>query len=132
MKRDELMEIGLLNAELNLRILDLKQFKEQSASIAGVCYDNVRVQSSVDSKMDRYIVKVEQMEKIITDTEKVLNEKKREMDKRLRGLDFKYYRVLRLRYVNLLDWQELADEIGISIKHAWNLHGEGLKRIERL
>lgn len=132
MKRADLEKIRILDMELALKKLDLKQHRERHMGIQGVSYDTIRVQKSVDNAMERYIVRAEELEEIITETEQALYDQKRELDKRLRKLDFKYYMILRLRYLNLLEWHQVADEAGLSEAHVFRLHGEALKRIDEL
>ena len=129
MKREELEEIRVLKMELTLKKLDLKQHKEMYMSVRGVSYDTTRVQKSMDNAMERYIVRTEELEEIIMETEQTILDKMRELDKRLRKLEFKYYLILRLRYINLLEWHEVADKVGFSEGHVYRLHGEALKRI---
>lgn len=115
--------------ELTLKKLDLNQHRGRHMSIQGVSYDTTRVQKSVDNLMERYIIRTEELEEIIAETEQAIHDKKRELDKKLRQLDFKYYLVLRLRYINLLEWHEVAEQLGFSESHVFRLHGEALKRI---
>lgn len=129
MKREELEEIRTLEMELTLKKLDLNQHRGRHMSIQGVSYDTTRVQKSVDNLMERYIIRTEELEEIIAETEQAIHDKKRELDKKLRQLDFKYYLVLRLRYINLLEWHEVAEQLGFSESHVFRLHGEALKRI---
>lgn len=43
-----------------------------------------------------------------------------------------YYRILILRYVECETWEQIAVDIGYTIRHTWRLHGEALRRIERI
>lgn len=43
-----------------------------------------------------------------------------------------YHRILTLRYVEGVRWEQIAVDIGYTIRHTWRLHGEALKKVEEL
>ena len=43
-----------------------------------------------------------------------------------------YYKLLIARYIDFMSWEQIAVEIGYTIRHTWRLHGEALRRIERI
>ena len=56
-----------------------------------------------------------------------------EIDKRIRAMkDEDEQRVLRLRYIKGLKWEEVADEMGYSWRKVHNVHGDALKNFQLL
>lgn len=43
-----------------------------------------------------------------------------------------YYRILTMRYVEGESWEQIAVDIGYTWRHTIRLHGEALKRMEKI
>lgn len=58
--------------------------------------------------------------------------KLREIEKRIDAVeDDRYRAILKWRYINFASWEQIADQMGRTVRHVTRLHGDALKEFSK-
>ena len=108
---------------LGLQIQEVREAKQQAK--AQELSDMPK--GNKQSDLSDYIVKLERLEEKVAYK---LEEKKREKIEIENAItdvpDDVESDILYKRYIQLMDWEEIAEEIGYSVRHVYRYHGEAL------
>lgn len=76
------------------------------------------------------IIKIIALEDTIKEDMKALVEQKREISESIRRVgDTEYRSLLEKRYLSFKKWEEIADEMHVSLRTVYRMHGEALKNV---
>lgn len=85
------------------------------------------------TKRERAIAKVIDLEKEIDSQIDELVDAKREIMQLIEQVPKKEYKLLlEMRYVNLYTWEKIAEQMDITIRHVYRLHGSALLEADKV
>lgn len=121
-----------LNELIESNKKELEDLRLIASSVPGIDYSKERVQSSPagDAGFTRIISKVIELEQAINDdTERMLSLKLeiRETINSLNDNDEKL--LLRYRYLNFMQWDDICDSMKVSMRTAHRIHASALNNI---
>lgn len=115
----------------------IKQLGDQAESIQ--CeIENAKVQQLSDmpkggkqTDLSDYIVRLEEINEQINDILKVLRNRKIKIEKSIASMkDGTESRIIRLRYIEFKQWEQICVDIGYSWRQTHYIHGRALNNIE--
>lgn len=110
-------------------IADLNELK---ISLMGIDYskDKVQVSPQNNAGYTKIVEKITDLERVIReDTERMLSLKLQIRTVINNVPDNEQRLVLKLRYLNFLQWEEVAEKINVSMRTAIRIHDEGIKKV---
>ena len=112
---DELSQIYYINKEIALLQRKLKELKEKNFYRKSVFSDMPKSNNKTISESQRYIEAMEKLEQKLSFSLIELQEKRLEAEEFLQTIENVEDRlIIRLRVINNMKWQEIADEIGLE------------------
>lgn len=99
----------------------------------GVGYDNVGMPkgSSRPTDVSDYIVKLEKILSKIDDKKKEMQEVRLEIEERIADVtDGTQSRILYLRYIKFMKWEDICVELKYSWRQVHNMHSKALKNLK--
>lgn len=124
-KREWLERYGdcLLMCELCQKELD--DLNRISASRLSLTPKGNGARSSVENTVKKRFKIVEERDKLLQELETI----REEITKAISHLELKERTVLKLRYINLLTWQESAEFLDLSTSSAYRLHAQAISHL---
>lgn len=129
-KKRYLKQIKYLESNINAKHEQLQQLKQLTTVVNGISY-NEKVQTSKQGDKAYEIVdKIVDLEnEINNDIDRLVN-LKIDIMRCIDDIEEPEYRlVLTLRYVNLYQWDSIADFMHYSLKHIYRIHKRALSRL---
>ena len=128
-----LKQIYRLNELIQCNKQELNDLRLLSDSIPGIDYSKDRVQTSPsgDAGFTNIIAKIIELENAIsTDIEKMLSLKLevRTVINEVQNNEEKL--LLKLRYLNFLHWEDICDEMNVSMRTAHRIHAAALANVK--
>lgn len=122
------------------KVLDLIKRKQAEAEaiiealeLVGINYERDKVQTSLSDRMANVFAKADLMYKAIEkDIERLLDIHKEICEVIEKVSDNRLRRVLTLRYINLMSWEEIAYEMSLSNSRILQLRREALNEVEKI
>ena len=112
---------------------ELKNLREQAVTIGAIDYAKEKIQSSpnADAPFSKTVMKIIELEESIqADIDKLFN-LKLEIRTAINDMDDADERLLlRHRYLNFLQWDEICDEMHLSMRSVFRIHMSALKNIK--
>lgn len=112
---------------------ELKNLREQAVTIGAIDYAKEKVQSSpnADAPFSKTVMKIIELEESIqADIDKLFN-LKLEIRTAINDMDDADEKLLlRHRYLNFLQWDEICDEMHLSMRSVFRIHMSALKNIK--
>lgn len=132
--KEYLRQIAALDAKINGRLKQLENLKHLAAitrSPSDISPD--KVQTSVEGdRMAAIIAEWVDIEREIDDdVDKLVRTKHRIIGEIHQLVDARYIQILELRYVELMTFEQIADEMGIVLRHVYRLHGGALEAFRK-
>lgn len=122
------------------KVLDLIKRKQAEAEaiiaaleLVGINYERDKVQTSLSDRMANVFAKADLMYKAIEkDIERLLDIHKEICEVIEKISDNRLRRVLTLRYINLMSWEDVADTMYLSRSRILQLRREALNEVEKI
>ena len=128
MTKDDLKSILFLDQLINSKLRQLDQLKAYRARLPTGASDTGPVQSGLSDPTASTAVKIATLDQSIVDDIDLLvdlKEQARELFKRLDG-NLQLKLIMELRYLECLDWVNVAKRAGYNPRHVYRLHGQAL------
>ena len=132
--KEYLSQVAKLDRLINARIRDLKRIKELAYSLsAAPLQERVRSSSAGEASYTGGVMKIiAQEEKINRDID-LLIDRKNEAEALIGQLaDIDEQCILRYRYIQMMSWDDIADEMRVSLRTIYRLHSRALKNFSEI
>lgn len=129
MTKNELKDIITLNKRINTKLQQLERLEYLRQATGTTDYSKDRVQSNPSNRLETLTIKVIEMQKEINaDIDELIDmqDKARKCIKELKG---KYNLIMELRYMECLEWNDVAKRSHYSIDHVYKIHGQALLQL---
>ena len=104
-----------------------------SPSSSSVDGDRVCTSPSECAQFEQFIHKAEAVEETVNQKYDILQRMKAEMFQQIMMIDnCVYCRILSLRYIDLLSWEQISDSVSLSQSHVYRLHRQALDEFEKI
>jgi len=123
-----------LNNRINSKLEQLEVLKSLSMKVTS-CFSDVKVihESNEKSQMEKNLVKIIDLSVEINDEINELIRLKSEIAETIREVDDVNCELLLVkRYISGKSWEEIAEEMQYSISGIFRIHGEALKKINKI
>lgn len=130
MTEEDLKEIRRINAQLK-RHRELLEYLTQKAETIPAIQPKERVQTSQVNSGNEAADSAIDVEMEIRKEEKLLREMQEEARSKFAGekMSFDERRILNLRYLRCMTWEEIGEEVGYSVRQAMRIHGHVVDRM---
>ena len=132
--KEYLSQVAKLDRLINARIRDLKRIKELAYSLsAAPLQERVLSSSAGEASYTGGVMKIiAQEEKINRDID-LLIDRKNEAEALIGQLaDIDEQCILRYRYIQMMSWDDIADEMRVSLRTIYRLHSRALKNFSEI
>lgn len=130
MDKEDLKEIIHLDEKINSKIRQLEELRLTIENIRAIDYSKDKVQTSPSNQVENLIIKIiEHEENIVKDIDRLvdLKEQARKVINKVEGI---YGIVLEMRYLECMQFEEIAYRLSYTIQHAHRLHGQALNMLK--
>ena len=111
----------------------IETLRIQMQSVGAIRYDKDRVQSSAGDPMIEYIEKLEDLQVREQELRIEYNYAYSQIRERIDGLeDPLFASVLSCRYLDEMQFWEIADKLGYSVRYMENVHGRALQAFAKM
>lgn len=121
-----------LNELINSDLEELQNLRELSRSVSSpVLEEKVSKTKSADPPFEKYVIRIVDLEKQIQqDVERLIKLKSdiREAINQMENVDEKL--LLRYRYINFLNWEEICVNLNVSMRTVHRLHSSALQHLK--
>ena len=132
--KEYLSQLRRLNVVINNKIKELDELRAVSGCVSGIDYalDKVQVSPKAGGSFEEVIEKIILLDEYIDElTDKFIN-LKIALNADIEELtNLKYKKVLQMRYIELLPFDEIAGKMGISERSVYYIHGRALASFEK-
>jgi hypothetical protein len=131
--KEYLSQARFLNSRIKSYELELEYYNNLALGPSGPNYepDKIRQKPSLKAAFEIYFDKIMNLEKIIHDEIDKLLKLKEEITETIAKLNKPLSElVLRERYINCRNWEDIAFDLGYSTVYLYKLHREALNLIE--
>lgn len=135
MNKQDLKKIIHLDRLIQSHMNELDKLKKWSYQLKAVSYDSTKVQTSIvaDPTAQTATDIVDRMQELVSRVNDEIDDliaMKRAAEEEINRLEeTDYQTVLRLRYIESMDWAVVAGTMGYSMQHVFRLHGKALTKI---
>ena len=121
------MQAKYLSQRIRAKADQLQELRNLAVTVSQVISDMPKAKNSSTSRMEDTVVKiVDYQNEISEDMEKLVSLQK-EISSKISQIDKSEYQlILTERYLEGLDWQEIADDMHYTPRWVQSLHGEAL------
>jgi len=127
-----LQQAYLLDEKINSRLRELKRLRELSECVSALSYTSDKVQASrkKGSQVESNVIRIIELERTINDEIEQLLKLKEEIRTAINNVeDEREKLILRMRYLEYLSWETIADRLAYTKQRVHQLHGIALQRI---
>ena len=130
--KEYLSQLKELDIKIKQRHGQKEEIRETTASLRGISYDGVSVQSSnKKNPLEEYVIKLEKIDREINELLHEYFDKKNIIIGQIQGMnDANYIDLLEQRYVQHRSLNDIAKNMGYSDVWAYHTHLEALKVFE--
>lgn len=127
--KEYLSQIKKINRRLECLARDRIFLIRQAESAKAIRYDKVNIKTTgASDPISSVFEKIETKEEKIIALIDELIDLREDVARRIEGLeDDRHVYVLRLRYIDLLTWEKIADQAGYSLDWTLHLHGDAIR-----
>ena len=133
--KEYLSQLRRLNVIINNKIKELDELRSVSGCVSGIDYalDKVQVSPKAGGSFEEVIEKIILLDEYIDELTDEFAGLKVTLNADIEGLtNLKYRKVLQMRYVELLPFDEIAGKMEISERSVYRLHGRALSSFESI
>lgn len=131
-----LRQIYLISARIKRLSEQREQIRAEMFSIKSVSgeMNPDKVLSSIEGdSMLRLIARVDEIEREIVKEMERLQKKRARMSKKIETLpEDKYREVLHQRYIMCRKWEDIAEQMNVSVRYVYMLHGQALQSFQKI
>lgn len=129
MTKEELKNIKYLNERINSKLRQLEELKAMKGAVCGIDYSKDKIQTSPSNSQEDLIIKIVDLENAIKKDIDKLTEMKNKAREEINKLQGIYATILELKYLENMDWEEIADRLNYSKESLHRKHRRALKEI---
>ncbi len=130
MTKEELWDLITLNNRINSKLKQLENLKYLREASGSLDYSKDRVQSYPINRIEKLTIKILDLENEINKDIDELVDMKARARECFQLLEGKYNLIMELRYMECLEWREVARRSYYSEKHVHKIHGQALLLIQ--
>lgn len=131
MNKEELRDIMYLDSRIESKLRQLERLKSTKDCLGSIDYSKDRVQTSgVTSSIENAVIRIVDLEQEINediDELVCMKQKAREEMNKATGIE---NIILEMRYLENMDWEEIAYRLNYSLPAVYKIHGQALKTIQ--
>lgn len=127
MNKEELKNIIDMDKRIDSKLRQLETLKDMRESISAIDYSKDNVQCSPVNQLENSVIKIIELEdEINIDIDKLVDKKNeaRQLINKVEGIEGT---VLEMRYLECMQWEEIAYRLRYDIRWVHRLHGRGLE-----
>lgn len=129
MTKNDIKRITALNSALKREREQLDYLKAKATTVPAIEYKE-RVQTSVKNDSNHYVDEAIDLEAEIADLQAELEELQEELKSKLKILNGRLARrIMELRYLKCLKWDEIADVLGYTVRRLQQIEESSIKKI---
>ncbi len=122
-----------LDREIDAKIDHLERIDSMVNRVTPVLSDMPADPSRDNHKREKLLVKMIDLKWEINEQIDELVDTKREINKLIEKIPTKEHKLLlELRYVNLFSWEKISEQMDISLRHVYRLHGAALLEADKV
>lgn len=132
--KEYLSQLRRLNVVINNKIKELDELRAVSGCVSGIDYaaDKVQVSPKAGGNFEEVIEKIILLDEYINELTDKFASLRSEINSDIEGLtNLKCKKVLQMRYVELLPFDEIAGKMEISERSVYYIHGKALASFEK-
>lgn len=130
--KEYLMQYRKLSARLENIEKNLNQMKDERESLT-ISYDGMPKGTAISDKTARLATFIVDKENELLDTKYELVAMQREISKAIAKVEnADYSRLLYMRYIDGLTWEEIAVNLHFTWRHVLRLHGRALQEVGKI
>lgn len=130
--KEYLQQIKILDAKAKNSKDRVESIRESMQRVKAVSYSDTKTRTAQGERMASKLGRLEELEAQAVKDVIELEEEKAEMAEKINALSNPLHvRLLYLRYVKLMDWEEIAEEMGYALQHIFRLHKRALQAMEK-
>ncbi len=131
--KEYLMQIPLLDAEIKQDRIRIDELKLETRRLKSMDCSRSKVQSGLSDSVSGGVTKLADLQNKLIGEVTQLQAQKDVITRQIRKLkDRRYVTLLTLRYVNCARWEEIAVDMGESMRHVFRMHGDALEEFRKL
>lgn len=129
-----LRQIRTLNRRIDSLLAQKDRIKQMAEGASGVCYDTVKVQTSLNPhRQEHAVYRLIELEERITDEIDRYIDMREEAERRILRIQSQTEQaVLRNYYLTGLTWEQVAELMSYDLRYLFKLHGRALISFERV
>ena len=105
----------------------IEELYHMASGLKAIVFDKDRVQTSPDNQMENIFVMIDAEARKYARARARYEKEARKRAEQIAKLDnVLHIKILTMRYIDGMRWEEIACEIGYSFRHVTRLHGEAL------
>lgn len=129
--KEYLMQAKYLSQRIHSKANQLQELRDLAVTVTQVISDMPKAPSASTSRMEDAVVKiVDYQNEITADMERLVSLQKEISGKIGQIEKSEYQLILTERYLEGLDWQEIADDMHYTTRWVQSLHGEALQAMQ--
>lgn len=132
--KEYLGQLRRLDVVINNKIKELDELRSVSGCVSGIDYasDKVQVSPKAGGSFEEVIEKIILLDEYIDELTDKFIKLKIALNADIEELtNLKYKKVLQMRYIELLPFDEIAGKMGISERSVYYIHGRALASFEK-
>ena len=131
--KEYLQQIKMLDAKAKNSRDRAESIRESIQRVKAVSYSDTKTRTAQGERTAGKLGRLEELESQAVKDVIELEEKKAEMAEKINALSNPLHvRLLYLRYVKLMDWEEIAEEMGFTERHIYRMHGNALTEFKKI
>lgn len=120
-----------LKEEIERERESAEYWRERSLSLGANSFDDMGIKSANVMTMPDYIIKFDELAKDCVRLAEEAEREKLKIREAISGLkDIRQRRVLSMKYLDGMEFDEIAEKMNYSQAHIWVIHGKALKNLE--
>lgn len=130
--KEYLSQVFLLSTRLKTKRQQAAELRDSITGIRGIDYSGIKVQTTPSPKMQESVDRLVSLEEEITRKILEMELKKEKIVSQINRLKIPVHiRILKLRYIDFLSWDEIADQTKYSPRQVYRLHGKALREFQK-
>ena len=130
--KEYLSQVFLLSTRLKTKRQQAAELRNSIAGISGIDYTGIKVQTTPTPKMQEAIDRLISLEERIAQEILEMEQKKEKIVSQINRLKIPVHiQILKLRYIDFLSWDEIADQTKYSPRQVYRLHGKALREFQK-
>lgn len=131
MNKEELRDIMFLDSRIESKLRQLENLKNTKDCLGSIDYSKDRVQTSnTTSSIENAVIRIVDLEnEINSDIDELVSMKQKAREDMSKATGIENI-ILEMRYLENMDWEEIAYRLNYSLPAVYKIHGQALKTIK--